>query len=131
MPCKALEAQSLGGAGAKSGKGDGQPAGWLQRIVSGLFRPAEKRLDATPNPKPHGGMGEKMQWLKARLLITTGLANAIGRRQANYIGRMMEMFERGDLQEALRHALAMGELEGKPKPPSLGVPIPRHDLTIS
>lgn len=67
----------------------------------------------------------------ARLLHTTRLSGILGRRQAAYLAKMMDMFERGDLDEALRHAIPLNDL-----PPSLhdspafGLPRPRSNFTI-
>lgn len=67
----------------------------------------------------------------ARMLITFRLSGLVGRRQAEYVARMLDMFERGDLTEALRHAIPLGSLPGSEfLPPSLGLPSPRADLTI-
>lgn len=68
--------------------------------------------------------------LGLRLLQTSRLARVLGRRQAAYIGRMMEMFERGDVEEALKHAIPLGDLTSVGQPPALGVPSPRNDLSI-
>ena len=74
------------------------------------------------------------QWLSRfgmRLLHTSRLTRILGRRQAAYIGKMMEMFERGDLNEALKHAIPLGDLSSMNQQPALGVPSPRNDLSIS
>src|SRR5262249_48309597 len=55
----------------------------------------------------------------------------VGRRQAEYLSRMLEMFDRGDLDSALRHAIALGGEGDEPPAPALGTPSPRKDLAIS
>lgn len=69
-----------------------------------------------------------------RLVISSRLARLIGRRQAAYLARMLELFEQRDLDEALRHAIPLSkELEGAlgpPPPPALGMPSPRERLAI-
>ncbi|MBC8103675.1 MAG: hypothetical protein H7Z41_13950, partial [Cytophagales bacterium] len=68
----------------------------------------------------------------ARLLFRAGLAGIVGRRQARYINRMMEMFERGELGEALRHAIPLdGAPSSLPSIPALGVPSARPDLRFT
>jgi MoxR-vWA-beta-propeller ternary system protein len=70
-----------------------------------------------------------LQGLFTRMMVASRLSRLVGRRHAAYIQRMMEMFESGDLQEALRHAipLSAGEaLRGLPLRP----PAPRPDLRI-
>ena len=68
--------------------------------------------------------------LGMRLLHTSRLSRVLGRRQAAYIGKMMEMFERGDLTEALKHAIPFGDLSSLSQRPALGVPSPRNSLSI-
>lgn len=116
-------------ASGSGGTGEGglgelgeQVAGWLGRM-------AGKVMNATGGSSD--GVSEFAHRMAMRLLTTSGLAGVVGRRQAEYIARMMEMFERGDLDQALRHAISMGELEGRPQLPYLGVPDPRQDLSIS
>lgn len=65
-------------------------------------------------------------------LVRERLASLLGRKHAEYIAKMMEMFERGDLFEALRHAIPLSDdkLEGSggmPLPPS---PRERLDITF-
>lgn len=67
----------------------------------------------------------------AHMAMLLRLGQVIGRKQAAYIGRMMQMFENGDWDEALRHAIPLGgESEGS-APPALGTPRPRDGLQIS
>jgi hypothetical protein len=67
----------------------------------------------------------------ARVLHTTRLANILGRRQATYVVKMIEMFEQGDLGEALRHAIPINDLPSSLRSaPSFGVPQPRTSLNI-
>ena len=65
-----------------------------------------------------------------RLLHTSRLARVLGRRQAAYLGKMMDMFERGDLNEALKHAIPLGDLSSLDQRPALGLPSPRNNLSI-
>jgi hypothetical protein len=43
---------------------------------------------------------------------------------------MMDMFERGDLNEALKHAIPLNDLSSISQRPALGVPSPRNSLSI-
>ncbi len=65
-----------------------------------------------------------------RLLHISRIARVLGRRQAAYIGKMMDMFERGDLTEALKHAIPLADLSSVSQRPSFGVPMPRANLSI-
>jgi hypothetical protein len=65
------------------------------------------------------------------LLQTTRLSRLLGRRQAAYLVKMMGMFERGDLDEALRHAIPLADLPTSLRSaPAFGVPRPRDVLKI-
>jgi len=69
--------------------------------------------------------------LSARLTVASRLSRLLGRRNAAYIQRMIELFEEGDLREALRYAIPLGSevsetLRGLP----LRLPSPRRDLTL-
>jgi hypothetical protein len=69
--------------------------------------------------------------LSARLTVASSLARVLGRRHAAYIQRMIEMFETGDLREALRYAIPLGSevtetLRGLP----LRLPAPRRDVSV-
>ncbi|MEO5726117.1 MAG: hypothetical protein ABI134_12470, partial [Byssovorax sp.] len=72
-------------------------------------------------------------WL-ARALVQARLARMIGRRQSEYLDETMDMFERGDLAQALRRAIPLARDKGSgPESlvvPSLTVPTPRSALTI-
>ena len=71
-------------------------------------------------------------WIAA-VAVHARLAPLIGRRQADYLLRMIDMFDRGDLSEALRHAVPLTEEQssGGLVAPALGVPAPRSGLDIS
>jgi hypothetical protein len=91
---------------------------------------------ASQQPVNRGpSLGKKLsaklrQWA-ARMLIATRLSRVIGKRQARYVYRMMEMFERGDLQEALRHAIPIDGLASALSSPALNVPTARASLSLS
>ncbi len=63
--------------------------------------------------------------------MAASLSSFLGRRHATYIQSMIEMFEQGDLREALRYAIPLGSevaetLRGLP----LRIPSPRRDLSM-
>lgn len=67
-----------------------------------------------------------------RMISAFRLSGLIGRKHAEYVGKMLDMFERGDLTEALKHAIPLGSMPGMDHlPPSLGGLGPRADLSIS
>lgn len=69
--------------------------------------------------------------LAARLAMFTRVSRLLGWRQANYLRAMLAMFEKGDLDEALRHAISLdGDKAADPRP-ALGTPSARASLAIS
>ncbi|WP_052262912.1 bpX6 domain-containing protein [Chromobacterium violaceum] len=67
-------------------------------------------------------------WL-ARAAMTSHLSGILGRRQAAYMRQMLEMFENGRLQDALRHAIPLGG-EGGSAGQAFGLPHARRDLKL-
>ncbi|MFB9159060.1 hypothetical protein [Chromobacterium violaceum] len=67
-------------------------------------------------------------WL-ARAAMTSHLSGILGRRQATYMRQMLEMFENGRLQDALRHAIPLGG-EGGSAGQAFGLPHARRDLKL-
>jgi hypothetical protein len=87
---------------------------------------------ADPGPSLLDRAAARLQTWLARLLVATNLAQHLGRRQAEYLARLLAMLDGGDLHEALRHAIPLGGAGGdRPTAPALGVPSPRADLSIS
>lgn len=87
----------------------------------------------TGTPAPLAGEWFSRAWrvAAARLLQTTRLSRLVGRRQAAYLVKMMAMFEGGDLNEALRHAIPLADLPTSlQSAPAFGVPRPRDFLKI-
>ena len=66
----------------------------------------------------------------AQALWQSRLGAALGRRHAEYLRRMLELFDRGDLDEALRHAIPLGS-DGAHGGLSVGVPQPRDQIALS
>ena len=90
-------------------------------------RPAAKAIKQRDPPPP--GASPWRRWMY-RLAITSHLARLLGSRQANYMRRMLELFESGDLDEALRHAIP---IDGKDTGagPTFGTPQAREALALS
>ena len=155
VPAEASELRDLISAikSAASGKGKqsddwsaaqevrGWVGGIIGSIASQIGRLLRGRDSASQEFTPPRGDGSDQGsppktngWftrLGLRLLQTSRLARVLGRRQAAYLGKMMDMFERGDLNEALKHAIPLGDLSSLSQPsPALGVPRVRNDLSI-
>jgi hypothetical protein len=71
-------------------------------------------------------------WLSARA-FRARLARYVTRRQAEYVMRYLELFDRGDVNEALRWAIPLGSgsTAETPAPPSLGTPGARASLALT
>lgn len=108
--------------------GNRRPAGRATGGGTGAGRAAGGAPTRSP---PWARLG---RWLSAwwnRALLGTRIAQLFGRRQARYLAELMRMFDQGDLEQALRHAVPLGgEGEGNP---SLGISLPkaRDDLQLS
>jgi hypothetical protein len=124
----ALLAAALGSArpAAQPGKA-GKP-------TAGGDGAASKALAALPAPPSGPSLAERLRArladLIARALLATNLAQLVGRRQAKYLRDMVDLFERGDLDAALKRAIPLGDGEG-PSHPALTVPTPRDAIQIA
>ncbi|GFM75522.1 hypothetical protein PSCICM_13410 [Pseudomonas cichorii] len=68
------------------------------------------------------------KWL-ARLTNVSRLNLLFGKRQANYLQRMLDMFEEGNLNEALRHAIPLSN-DSVERKQAFGTPQRRADLQL-
>jgi len=92
------------------------------------------RADASGEAhRPRGGFGARfgtaLHRLTGRTALASRLSRAIGRRHAAYIRKMQEMFESGDFDNALRHAIPL-TAEAGPRRLPLRSFSPRLDLHI-
>ena len=69
--------------------------------------------------------------LAARIAMFTRVSRLLGWRQARYLRDMLDMFEKGDLAEALRHAIALGDDKLANQRQALGTPQARSRLDIN
>lgn len=129
---------------------------WVSLIVFGLVlllawwglrRNAHKVGRAAPRPVPTPrpvapasksikqrgtaqlGRSRWRDWM-ARLAITSRLSRLLGRQQAAYLNRMLKMFDDGDLEQALRHAIPLGS-DAQSLGQDFGALGPRGDLSLS
>jgi hypothetical protein len=149
------EGQEVAAALARSGKGTGTRPGhresalsavasFLAALVARLFAPSRSGASSTTTGRALAAVPQSSRagdsWLAraraalqnavARLLVRTRLAGLVTRRQAEYLAHTMAMFDEGDFERALRHAIPLGSGTGGPRPPALSVPSPRDALTI-
>ncbi|SFH25069.1 bpX6 domain-containing protein [Pseudomonas sp. NFACC45] len=91
-------------------------------------RPSKPAVPPRASGQP-GGPARWRRWL-TRLTQHSRLSALYGKRQAAYMQRMLDMFENGDLEEALRHAIPLGGGQGNAGQ-AFGTPSRRQDLTLT
>lgn len=122
--------RASGGAPARDGSGAGRGRGGARTGPGTALAVGED--ERPPGRSWLSALSRGLGALALRLLVASRMAHVVGRRQAEYLSRMLDMFERGDLDAALRHAIPLGgEGGGEPAPPALGTPSPRRDLAIA
>ena len=104
----------------------GSQAGFPQ-LASG---PATAGGGIPLGPPPPSGPGFFARLFRG-LVQRSALSRIIGRKQAEYLERTLALFEEGNIDEALRHAIPFSSLPGAPTPPSLSVPSPRASLDLN
>ncbi|MFB9245810.1 hypothetical protein IV454_17700 [Massilia antarctica] len=115
-----LLARWFGPKPAAGGSGAGQP------------RPAKGGSGAgKPRPATPGPLARLLSDWALRMASLTRLSDLLGWRQADYLQKMLDMFAKGDLAQALRHAVPIDAIGGGSARPALGRPRPRTSLTIS
>ena len=99
---------------------------WREQSPSGQ-RASNRESDGVGQ----GSVAGTLRRFAVRLLHRSRLTKVLGRRQAAYMAKMMAMFEEGNLDDALRHAVPLSDV-----PPALdhsaalGIPAPRTSLSI-
>lgn len=100
----------------------------------GLFgartRGGQAGAGAARRPRPPSALARRLTALASRLAILTRASNIIGWRQALYLRKMMELLEKGDIGEALRHAIPL-DATAQDSRPAFGAPRPRSRLDIT
>ena len=98
--------------------------------------PAAEPAERPPEPhRPRSGAGGSrfataLHRLTGRTALASRLSRAVGRRHTAYIRKMREMFESGDFDSALRHAIPLAAEAGGPRRLPLRSFAPRADLHI-
>jgi hypothetical protein len=110
-------------AGAAVGAG----GPWGELGIAG----APRALSQTAGPRLGERLATAFSQLTARVVTASRLSRVMGRRNAAYIHRMVEMFERGDLREALRYAIPLGGPESDAlRGVALRLPRRRHEIEV-
>ena len=105
------------------------------RTPTGRALPESTAPDATLGPPGASWFSrllQKMEEFARRALAWSELASVLGRKHAEYLERMVEMFDKGDLDSALLHAIPLSDEVAKELGPlPLRTPSPRADLEIA
>lgn len=67
----------------------------------------------------------------AQAILRTRLARFLGRMQSEYLAKMLDLFDRDELDDALRHAIPLGGQGGGESTPALLPPKPRDKLALT
>ncbi|AEI64184.1 bpX6 domain-containing protein [Corallococcus macrosporus] len=116
------------------GPQQGRPhaSGWLARLAAMLQGPprdaAPRALPPSAPAAPRGPnpWGRLSDWM----LRNTLLGEWVRQRKTEYVRRLFEMFEEGDLHEALRHAIPLSKEMSDGAREALGLPGLREQLTL-
>lgn len=102
----------------------------VARWFRGLFRRREPNTSALAPPRQ--SWLDRLDAALTRMLDASRLTALFSQRQADYFARLMQMFEQGDLDQALRHAVPLADQRAPAAParPLLGTPQPRASLDI-
>ena len=109
-------------------------AGLLRRVAGILRRLGGREASAERlSTSPSGGWGWAtwLEGLAERLGLAGALSQLVSRQHAEYLQRMMAMFEQGHLAEALRHAIPLSSVpQAAPRSGWLSWLGPRPGLTL-
>jgi len=127
--------QGGGGAAAAAAAGAGILAGLLGRLFRGRSAGAGSGSQSGAESAWNGATAEP-EWKQrlfaaaASIAALTRMSKVIGWRQAAYMRKMIDMFERGDISDALRHAIPL-DGDGTSLRQALGTPRARSNLDIT
>jgi hypothetical protein len=144
---EARQRRGIGGVGGGSGGGGfgGTPGGGLMRGLGRLFgwlagavagagaAGGSGSTAAGGSVRPRRAPTAPQPWRErlARLAVLSRLSSVIGWRQGAYLRKVMKMFDDGDLQEALRHALPVDGDPTRNLGQAFGAPGRRDSLDLS
>jgi hypothetical protein len=122
---------------AVSGTRTPRRASWWQRLrarLRGAATAAQRGLpppaDPVTGPPPPPTWRDRLRDRLLRALWTSRIGQTLSRRHAAYLRRMLELFDQGDLDAALRHAIPLGGDDTSPGGLSAAPPRPRASLDL-
>ncbi len=112
---------------------EASPAGVPVEMERDADSPAPARPAAEPHRPRPAGFGARfattLHRLTGRTALASRLSRSIGRRHAAYLRKLREMFESGDIDNALRHAIPLA-VEAGPRRLPLRSFSPHADLHV-
>ncbi len=102
-------------------------------LISLFGRGIPSKSSSSPNHRPKrspSAIEQRLNALMTRLAIFTRASKIIGWHQAAYLRKMISLLEKGDMGEALRHAIPLDSFSQANRP-AFGSPRPRASLDIS
>ncbi len=116
----------------QSGAPRSGPPTWVGRALLWIFGGWSAQTRGGPRPQTSSpAWWQRLERWARRLTQLSGVSRLLGRRQARYLGKVLELFEERDLTEALRHAIPLGGGNEAGGPPLLGIPGRRATLRIT
>lgn len=109
----------------------GLMASWLSNLVDFRQKGKDQAWGASAKPEELSPLAQKLADFAEKIASMSSISKLLGKRQAKFLGEMMDMFERGDLNEALRHAIPLDSLQKKHTRQAFGIPRRRDNLSIS
>lgn len=104
---------------------------WWRRVLAGLAgRPAPVRSRALVR-RPRPALLDRLRAWAAEALWRSQLGALLGRRHAEYLHRLLSLFDRGELDDALRLAIPIGGDGGGARRLALAPPAPRDKIELA
>lgn len=88
------------------------------------------RIGSAPPPPPAPPSGPGWWTLALRRLAAPLWNPVLGGAHGRYLAKMLDLFESDNLDEALRHAIPLGDHDGPVDPPAFSLPNPRDSLKL-
>ena len=127
---------ALSGKGGRGDMGVSGNRGMLYVTLSKLLRRNRSKKDISASGSGYGtnkpaALPKPRRRLKlSEWILKSQLADVLGKRQARYMSRLMQMLDDGDVEDALKHAVPLGGESGSWQGFSWGLPSPRANTNI-
>ncbi|MFZ6720043.1 bpX6 domain-containing protein [Undibacterium sp. Ji49W] len=123
----------LAGARAMARDSAEKAMGWVARMLQRRQVSGDGEVQVPGRSSAPSAFEQKLNDMLSKAAVMTGVSKILSQRQANYLRKMLDMFDQGDLMEALRHAIPLSKLDtlgGKPSKQAFSVPRRRDSFAI-